>query len=106
MSIPKENEYFFTRIFQLNSGGEVRLDIAQPRLFPEGQDYMCPYRILGLSNPHESFAGGVDSIQSFLLALHNAASVLIGSTEYRSQELYWLEPGERDLGLPVPDAFK
>jgi hypothetical protein len=101
-----ESEPFFTRIFHLKNGHQVRLDIALPRRFPDSEDYMCPYRIVGLAEPREAFAGGVDSIQSFQLALHSVAAVLMGSTEYQSHQLYWLEPDERDLGLPVPDAFK
>jgi hypothetical protein len=96
---------FYTRHYKLTTGGEVRLDVTSPERFEDSDDYVCHFRVLGLKNPVQSFAGGVDALQSLQLALMNAAAILLASEEYQRKELYWLEHGQSDLGLPIPKAF-
>lgn len=89
------------RDYRLISGGNVTLIVHSPAKFPDGSDFTCEYEIRGLHSPVKRAAGGVDSIQCVLLALEMAAAALIASPEYRGRQLYWLNPDDPDLGLPL-----
>jgi hypothetical protein len=106
MEKTNDSNSVLTREFLLKEGGIVLLDVAIPRQFPDSQDYICQYRISGLLATHEAFAGGVDALQSLQLALYGAAAFLMSSKQFQEGDLYWLEANSKDLGLPVPDAFK
>jgi hypothetical protein len=90
------------RNYQLKNGSKVQLIVGVPEPFPDGKDYQCAYQITGLGDGQIRYAGGVDLLQSLQLALKMAASILITSPEYIAGQLYWLEDGSRDIGLPLP----
>lgn len=97
-SFPTE---LFRRIYHIGAGREVVLIVYCPVPFSDGQDFECRYRVEGLGNNVERYAGGVDELQSFVLALQMAASLLMSSQEYKNGQLYWLSPNDPDLGLPI-----
>ena len=97
-SVPEE---IVRRENRLTNGGAATLIVYRPTNFPDCSDFECKYEIRGLGNPVHRMAGGVDEIQSVLLALEMAAAALIASPEYRARQLYWLDPSDPDLGLPL-----
>ncbi len=97
-SVPKE---FLRREYRLTDGGAATLIVYRPAKFPDGSDFECKYEIHGLGKSVQRMAGGVDEIQSVLLALEMAAAALIASPEYKARQLYWLDPNDPDLGLPL-----
>lgn len=92
---------FLRRKFHLTDGEDVFLLVKYPTPFEGGQDYKTEFVILGIGDEAVRQIGGVDEIQSLLLALRVAASLLMTFDEYKSGRLYWLKPGDPDLGLPV-----
>lgn len=95
-----------TREFALSeSARPVIVEIGRPAKFPDGQDYYCPYRVVGLGNDRVRYAGGVDQVQALLLTLKKIGAELYTCAEYKSGKLYWLEAGNNDLGFPTPDGF-
>lgn len=92
------DDVVLTRTFD-SSAGPVVLEVNTPRLFDAadpGGDYCCPFRINAPGAiAYLGFGGGVDAVQSLLLALTKA-----------HDELRRLRPdltflGNPDLGLPV-----
>jgi hypothetical protein len=63
------------------------------------RDFVCYYRIEGLSCEGTRMAMGIDSVQALFLAMSNAASVLYTSDEFIAGRLRFLE--EQNLGLPA-----
>jgi hypothetical protein len=84
----------------------VTVEIGRPQAYPDGANYFCPYRILGLEDDHVRSAGGVDQIQALVLALQRIGAFLYTSAVYKAGQLYWLEPGNKDLGFPTPSGFE
>lgn len=82
-------------------GSAVHLIVFQPSSCADGQDFQCGYEINGLSKKYGRTVMGVDAIQSVLIALKIAAADLSSSDEYKSRDLYWLEVGDTDIGLPM-----
>jgi hypothetical protein len=93
------------RVYRIKGGGEVTLVVYRPKAFDDSPDMCCEFDIIGLPGQSRQFAGGVDAIQSLLLALKMAATDLVTSAEFESGRLYWLEEGDTDLGLPLPKAL-
>ena len=89
------------RTYYLEGGSPVYLIIYRPVTYADTQDAQCEYEILGLAKEFGRHVMGVDSMQSVLLALKVAAADLVSSDEYKSGNLYWLEAGNRDIGLPI-----
>jgi hypothetical protein len=79
----------------------VTLIVYRPALAHDGPDFECSYEIRGLGTLVGQAITGVDEVQSMLLALKAAAAVLIASPEYKARQLYWLDPRNPDLGLPL-----
>lgn len=102
----ESSEIILYRNYRLKNGRDVVLLVRQPMLFGEGPDFKTEYLIRGLGDEQVRFAGGIDAIQSMLLALKMAAAFLVTSDEYRSGQLYWLEKNDSDLGLPLPDSLR
>jgi hypothetical protein len=94
-----------TRELQVN-GKKVTVVIGRPEKFPDGQDYFCPYQILGMGDEKVSYAGGVDAVQSLQLALKKIGTDLYTSTEYRTKQLCWDGSDSGELGFPVPDSIR
>ena len=63
------------------------------------RDFVCYYRIEGLSCEGTRRAMGVDSVQALFLAMANAASILYTCEEFKAGKLRYLE--EQNLGLPA-----
>jgi hypothetical protein len=93
------------RDYHLRNGSKVQLIVGIPQPFPDGKDYQCAYQVTGLGDGQIRYAGGVDLLQSLQLALKMAASILVTSPEYIEGQLYWLEDGSRDIGLPLPKVL-
>ena len=93
------------RLALKDSETSVALEIGRPEKFPDGEDYFCPYRVVGLGNDKVRYAGGVDAVQALLLALKKVGAQLNTCAEHRDGRLYWLEADSRDLGLPLPDGM-
>jgi hypothetical protein len=94
-------EEFLRRNYCLANGGEAVLVVYRPAKALDGEDFECKYEIQGLDNPMQRMACGVDEVQCVLLALEMAAAALIASPEYKARQLYWLDPDDPDLGLPL-----
>lgn len=89
------------RTYHLDGGAPVYLIIYRPVSYADTQEAQCKYEIFGLSKKFGRHVMGIDSMQSVLLALKVAAADLVSSDEYKSGSLYWLEAGDRDIGLPM-----
>lgn len=88
-------------------GKQVTVVIGKPEEFPEGDNFYCPYQIVGIGNGRVRYAGGVDAVQALELALKMIGAELYTSQEAQAKQLSW-EGGQspRDLGFPVPDSAK
>ncbi len=84
-------------------GKQVRVILGRPRRFPGGNDYYCPYQILGIGDERIRHAGGIDAIQALQLTLMKIGLELYTSEDARARALSW-DAGsvEGDLGFPVP----
>ncbi len=94
------------RNFELDGReGAVVLTVFAPKLYDNGRDWCCTYRVEGLPGRADRRAGGVDGVQALELALKNMAMFLYSSPEAREGRLTFLKQGRGDLGLPMPDGF-
>ena len=95
-----------TRELTLEDGKKVTVVIGQPRKFDEGDDYYCPFQISGIDNGRISYAGGIDAIQAFELALKKIGTILYTSEEAKSGKLTWDAGVDGYLGFPLPDSIR
>jgi hypothetical protein len=88
----------------LGSSGIVTVAFAKPvRTAPTGS-FKCFYQITGLAASVVRYAGGTDAVQSLLLAMVNAATLLYSSSEYKEGRLQL--HGSKNLDLPaVAEVF-
>lgn len=106
MEIERIDDIVVTRHLTLrNSDKDVLIQIGRPLKFPDGQDYFCPYQVIGLKDDAVKYAAGVDQLQALMLTLKKIGVELYTCAEYRSGQLYWLEISNQDLGLPIPDGI-
>jgi hypothetical protein len=96
------------RTLALASSGEgppskVLVTFATPIRVPGSTDYICHYRIEGLSCAGTRMAMGVDAVQALFLALANAASTLYSCEEHKAGRLTHLD--EKNLGLPAYEKY-
>ena len=91
------------REFQLVGGKDlIKVMIGKPQKIKNGEDYYCPYQIVGIGKNEVKKAFGVDAIQSLQLAMKMIGAELYTSTEARKGDLSW-DGGEKgDLGFPKP----
>lgn len=78
-----------SRSLETEAGGIIEVQFGRPTR--EGDDWFTPWRISGLDNdPIESFAGGIDSVQSLMFAMaavgdrissHKTVVTYLGSPE-------------------------
>ncbi len=94
-----------TRVLQANDR-KITVVIGRPEKFPEGEDYYCPYQILGFGNERVRYAGGVDAVQALQLALQKIGADLYTSQEAQSKQLAWVGGNLGDLGFPVPESIR
>lgn len=106
MQLTSIGELFVSRTLQLNdkNSTDVTITIGKPQKFPDGQDYYCPYQIIGLGDGKISRCGGIDEIQALLLALEQIGTFLIHSEEYKQDKLSWLGSEDGNLGFPHHDS--
>jgi hypothetical protein len=92
------DDIVLTRTFD-GPDGPVVLEVNTPRPFDAadpGGDHYCAFRISGSTGaPCDGYGGGVDAVQSLLLALTKSNEEL----RQTSPELTFL--GDTNLGLPV-----
>lgn len=85
------------------SENKVTVIIGRPQRFPDAIDYYCPYQISGLGESKVRYAGGIDTIQAFVLALQRVGVDLYTSKEAKAGLLKWEGSDKGNLGFPVPD---
>ncbi len=100
------DELLATRILQLSEKNPttVTIKIGKPKIFPDGQDYYCPYQIIGLGDEKVSWGGGIDGIQALILTLEKIGILLGNSEEYKKGNLSWLGSEDNNLGFPHHDS--
>lgn len=89
-----------SRDLSLSNGDKVTVLIGKPEPYPDGQDFYCPYQILGIGSERVRYASGIDSAQALLLALKKIGADLNCSREAEAEQLSWMGAG--DLGFPKP----
>ena len=89
----------------ITNGGEVVVPVQVYRPVDEGDHWRCWYDIGWPENPRSSYAAGIDSVQSLLLALQKIGAELYTSDAHRSGKLIWLERGV-GYGFPVPTSIQ
>ena len=106
MQLTSIGELFASRTLQLNDKNltHVTITIGKPQKFPDGQDYYCPYQIIGLGDEKINRCGGIDEIQALLLTLEQIGVFLSNSEEYKQGNLSWLGSEEGNLGFPHHDS--
>ncbi|MBA3536461.1 MAG: hypothetical protein H0T84_07625 [Tatlockia sp.] len=102
MQLMTINELFLSRVLKLNdiNSTSVVIKIGKPQNFPDGQDYYCPFQIIGIGDGKVIWAGGIDEIQALLLALEQIGAFLRDSEEYKQGSLSWIGSEEGNLGFP------
>ena len=86
-----------------NSKRKITIRLGTPARFPDGNDYYCPYQVLGLGRDRVFYGAGVDSMQALIHALHNMGADLYTSNEAKAGQLTWFD--DRNLGVPVADTI-
>lgn len=84
-----------TRELSLDEDKKVEVLIGKPEPFPDGIDWYCPYKIIGIGSGRVGWAGGVDPVQALVLALQNVGAVLVCSPEFELGRLSWESLGKR-----------
>lgn len=83
----------------------VRMGRPQPWANPHGEDYFCPFQIVGLGNEAVKYAAGVDAFQAVELGLRMIGIELAVLNRDVDGQLRWECDGHGDLGFPVPEGF-
>lgn len=104
MQLTNIGELFVTRILQLDDTTPVKIVIGKPQQFPDGNDYYCPYQIIGWGDGKVNWSGGIDEIQALLLTLEQIGIILNNSEEYRQGKLSWIGSEVGNLGFPHHDS--
>jgi hypothetical protein len=95
-----------TRELALDGGQHVQVLVGKPEPFPDGQDWYCPYQVVGIGAGRVWSAGGVDAVQALILALQSIGAVLVCSREYHAGRLNWDAGSVKgDLGFPLPKSL-
>lgn len=87
-----------SRILSLDDTESVSVSIGRPVVDSDGSVF-CPYQITGIGTGRVRRIGGVDGVQSILLAMKMIANDLYSSPEGRAGRLSWA--GDRNLDFPV-----
>ncbi len=106
MQLTSIGELFVSRALQLNEthSTNVTITIGKPQKFPDGQDYYCPYQIIGLGDGKIRWGGGIDEIQALLLTLEQIGIFLSNSEKYKQGTLSWIGSEDGNLGFPHNDS--
>jgi hypothetical protein len=87
-----------TRTLTNNAGQLIFVHIGLPRRFDEDEGWYAPYQVIGIGDERVRFAGGVDAIQSIILALSMLRSYFI-AINTSINNIQW--DGQTDLGFSV-----
>jgi hypothetical protein len=87
-----------------NSTRSVTIKIGKPQKFVDGDDYYCPFQVIGLGDEKINWSGGIDEVQALLLALEQIGLYLIESEEYKQGKLSWVGSDKGNLGFPCFDS--
>jgi hypothetical protein len=95
------------RTLHWESSAAQQLDIAVRIFLPVETDgaWMCRYEIDWPDKMRSKSAGGIDSVQTLLLALKMIGSDIVASTYYASGEMT-LSGSYRGCGFPVPNSIR
>lgn len=93
------------RVLQLDNVDAVHVDVFAPvEDFESFVDYLCSYRIIGLSKNIESNGVGIDSISALVSALIFIGNRLYTTEKYRSGRLSWDgSVDKKKLGFPTAE---
>ncbi len=86
------------RHFETPSGKRFTVRIGRPRPFPDGQDWLCDYELIGPRTRRRRYAGGVDSLQALMQAMMMMGFEARMSKEYLAGGLTLY--GNANLDLP------
>lgn len=89
------------RVFRID-GQDAVCRFFQPE--PDDGSYFCRYTINSPRMVKDRRIGGIDGLQSLLLAMQSAHVDLLIAREDDQAEVLWL--GDKSLGLPVPLALR
>jgi hypothetical protein len=106
MQLNTIGQVFITRTLKLSHtlSTDVTITIGKPQKFPDGQDYYCPFQIMGLGDEKVNRVGGIDEVQALLLALEDVGTRLSETEEYKQGHLTWIGSDEGNLGFPHLDS--
>lgn len=108
MKLDSVGQVLGSRDLTMSDGHKVVVLIGVPTKVPDGgDDYVCPYQIVGIGDGGVRYAMGIDSFQALQLTLKKIGTDLYTSEEAKAGGLSW-EGGsvQGDLGFPVPDVLK
>ena len=80
-------------------GNEVRLLIGRPRPAEEGDDWCCPYQILGVGDEIVRAGMGVDALQALQLVITKAVPAWLAKLLEENPSLRWEDAEYGDFGL-------
>jgi RHS repeat-associated protein len=80
-------------------GFQVSLLIGRPRPVAGGDDWCCPYQIVGVGDEVVRAAMGVDALQSLQLVITKAVPAWLTKTLAENPGLRWEDAEPGDLGL-------
>lgn len=87
-----------------NSNRLVTVSIGRPEKFTDSEGFYCPFKITGLGDESVNWCGGIDEVQSLLLALERIGIVLTDTDEYKQGNLVWVGSDKGKLGFPHTDS--
>lgn len=85
--------------------GELVVPISIHQPIEEKVDWKCEYEIGWPTGSRKSYAVGIDSIQSVLLAIQKIGIELYTSDAHKAGKLAWLEEGA-GYGFPLPSNVR
>ncbi|WP_280280358.1 hypothetical protein [Sphingomonas sp. CBMAI 2297] len=94
-----------TREIDLGPSAKVEVVIGAPfSIDATGEEFWCPYRIIGIGSGKVKRAIGADSLQALVLALYDISNALYFSEEFERGELRWAGGMTfADFGIPVSE---
>ncbi len=105
MKFDKIDQILGGRDLEISDGRKVTITIGIPQ--KHGDDFLCPYKIVGIGEERVQHAIGIDALQALQLTLKKIGADLYTSDEARAGMLSWEgELVKGDLGFPVPDVIK
>jgi len=85
-----------TRILVLKGRQKKMINVYLGAPQKVGQDWACPYRIVGLERPKTGYSFGVDAFQALALMSESIRATL----EATGKKFFWLDGAPWDLAFP------